>query len=218
MTSPSAAPTDKEFQDSFSKLGKARSEIAKIIIGQERVIDQTLITRNVTTGETKPLWSGSATALDFAADGSVAIASEAEPEFIPPPGGLPSPEIKPDKPEPAKIIVFRGGDPDSPKLSQLPRRNADIIRYCANRLYVVRATGRAVRREPFDPEEDELFAGVTIGSDARYEVLLLTADGAVERSLAKTKSISIGDVACNGERLLVGTNNLLKIGVLEFGP
>ncbi len=44
MTSPSAAPTDKEFQDSFSKLGKARSEIAKIIIGQERVIDQTLIT------------------------------------------------------------------------------------------------------------------------------------------------------------------------------
>jgi MoxR-like ATPase len=44
VTSPSAAPTDKEFQDSFSKLGKARSEIAKIIIGQERVIDQTLIT------------------------------------------------------------------------------------------------------------------------------------------------------------------------------
>jgi MoxR-like ATPase len=44
VTSPSAAPTDKEFQDSFNKLGKARSEIAKIIIGQERVIDQTLIT------------------------------------------------------------------------------------------------------------------------------------------------------------------------------
>lgn len=177
--------------------------------------DDTLEIRNVVTGETKRYWNGLSRARDIAEDGTFAIAAEARNRSEPDEGfSISRPTRKP-----ANVVVFPTGNPDTPKLNSFARRDVDLLKFCSTRLYAIRSVGGRDDGEVFEDEPDESdFFGFGFASPSKYEVLLLTAEGVTEKSLLQTKKIGLGDITCNGEKLVFGTNSLTRVGVIEVGP
>ncbi|MGH2960430.1 MAG: hypothetical protein ACRDKE_12550 [Solirubrobacterales bacterium] len=204
---------------------------------QASPFDRAAAIRTVSTDKLVNLWHPGTQTADIGPDGTVAMLGKStEPQFtyefdgyeysgevraVPaaraPIGSFPNPRIKRNPKFRMPFVIFPQGDAENPVLVSASRARLSALKFCGANLYALESKSKSAE-ERYEIEIVPGLGGFASTERAPFEVQILDAQGALVRSLGKTKPVLVVGVGCNGDRLVIIAQQGTGVRAVEMGP